>query len=461
MELNFREYVENTTLQIECLTITEQMEFERYMEALYGEGFMDLLKRGWEGLKTGAQEFGQQFKTSYGKAKDPAQAPGLEKKVVEMAKQAYPAAQNYSQKLGIPISLVLALIVSGAIGGPAAVPMTLVTYLVRKPLLKLAGKGFDIGAGAVGLGKKGEEPITAQAVDEPQMVQGKYGRTLMPTGTGTGTYPLAAWAMYPDEYVFIEAFEDWMKKIGGMAGKGIGAVAGTGRRYVGALANIVKTNVGAMIKFARENPVTVVKGLFLIAVGAAIGFGVRHVTQQASEAVAAVAEGGGNVVSPQEVQELAGQVGAEGAVGGLEAGAETGGGGVTAALDRYMNVQTQGGATIRDLVGIDAKGLEDMRAMGMITSGDVDAVQYAQQNLQDLGIAPNTVSGSVGPLPSGVVTPAADIGLTEPAAQQAVQSNIGQIMQNQDLKQQFLSGQISGREYLDRLGTPATTVATR
>jgi len=416
MELNFREYVEHTSFRIEGLTVTEQMEFEYYLQELYGEGFGDFLRKGWEGLKTGAKEFGKQFKTAYGKAKDPEHAPEIEKKVVEMAKKAYPAAQHYSQKLGIPISLVLALVVSGAIGGPAAVPLTLVTYLVRKPLLKLAGKGFDIGAEALGVGPKkpGEEPVPAEVVPEPRMVQGKYGRTLMPTGTSA--YGVAEALLYEAALynLYDEAFGDWMKKIGGMAGKGIGAAVGTGRRYVGALANIVKTNVGAMIKFARKNPVTVVKGLFLIAVGAAIGYGVRSLIQQSTQAISAVAEGAGNAAPAGEIEEVASQVGVEGAGAGADVAStiEIGGG---------QSIPVEAGQSPIEALTQYKQTLADL---GQPVPPGIDQAIAYQQNLTGMGGAaagqaildqPPVPGGSTGLSPQA----AGEMGLS-PATQQAI-----------------------------------------
>jgi len=344
ININFKEYIKQTSLRVEPLSLIEQIEFEQYLEELYGEAYGDLLKKGWETAKGAGQEFGKQFGQAYQQAKVPKEDPAMENKIVAMAKKAYPTAQHWADKLGIPISLVLAVIVSGALGGPAAVPLTIATYYIRKPLLKLAGKGFDVATEKMGLGPQqpgqpqptGAQPVTAQVVPEPTRPQPVTATAVQEPELGFAPEPwrgpgksriqhgrAGRQHYYAGEaYQYDEAWGDWMKKAAGWTGKKLGGVAGAGRRNVGNLANIMTSNAKAMWDFARKNKMKVAKGLFLIGVGALIGMGVNAIVN-AGDAASAVAQSAEQTGVPQaDIDELAGAVGMEAGKVGAGMGAD-------------------------------------------------------------------------------------------------------------------------------------------
>lgn len=154
---------------------------------------------------------------------------------------------HYAQKLGIPVTLAGTLLLAGATGGLGAVPVAALTYFVRKQIVDVAGKTYDTAADFVGAKKS--------TVD-------------------------VAWTTY-DENILSSA-ADWAAE---KAGQATGFVTGKLARYGSNISKMLKDSFQQLSAFAKENRLELGKVIFLMAVGAAIGYGIGSVVDQTKTAL--------------------------------------------------------------------------------------------------------------------------------------------------------------------------------
>lgn len=184
-------------------------------------------------------------------------------------------AQHLSKKTGIPIPLVTAIIASGIVGGPAAVPFAAFMYFIKKPLMKGASKAFDMGVQGV---QKGANAI--KGTMQPQVATEMY-------------FPSFS------DYVYQEGFGDWAgQKIGSVEGSVAGKTTGLTKKISGVLTNSWQ----GLTKFASENKLAIAKTAFLMGVGALIGAGIGKLTHDAIDSV--VQAIGDRGLSPEEMANL-------------------------------------------------------------------------------------------------------------------------------------------------------------
>jgi len=134
--------------------VRENLRMMTFEEYLIDEGFFDSMSQG--------------FKKNYDQSKNDTTGDGqyaqYATKAMEAINKSRQAAGQFSQKLGIDPMLATALMASGVVGGPAAMPMAALLYFVRKPLNKAASAGFDKAANKMGWDGK-------QAAAQPQAAQ--------------------------------------------------------------------------------------------------------------------------------------------------------------------------------------------------------------------------------------------------------------------------------------------------
>ena len=220
----------------------------RYLD----EGFVDSLKQGYQQSYQQAQKNTGQNLEKFGNMALPA------------IKKATAFAQTLSKKTGIPMPLATALIASGIVGGPAAVPFAALMYFVKKPLMSGASKAFDAGVQSV------------QGIQKAFAAQPPQAQTLM-------AQPAAECFLNFEEWlVFQEGIGDWAgQKIGSTAGMIAGKTVGGTQK----ITSVLKQGWQELIKFVSENKLTVGKAAFLMGVGALVGAGIGKLTHDAIDSV--------------------------------------------------------------------------------------------------------------------------------------------------------------------------------
>jgi len=171
-------------------------------------------------------------------------------------------AKTLSQKTGVPLPLATALIAAGATGGASAMPLAALLYFVKQPLMKGANRAFDAAWDS-----------GAKAVDaSKRIVQG--GPRLQPEAF----IPPGSFA----EFVEAKSWGDWTgEKMGTLAGKAAGSIAGYGGRIAGTL----KSRFGEISQYAKNNPKEVARMAFLVGAGAAVGAGVGKITHDVQDMI--------------------------------------------------------------------------------------------------------------------------------------------------------------------------------
>jgi hypothetical protein len=257
--------------------------------------------------------FKQSAKSAYQSARG---NPENDQDLQKYASQAVPAlqkaggvAKQYADKLGISLPLATALIASGMIGGPAAMPFAALMYFVRKPVNKISGAAFDYGAQKLGLMPKPQaQPAQAQPVSQagPRPSIQDLAARLKNRTPAVQT----SWNTSFNDYVAIretteldEGLGDFM---GSMLGKAAGFIGGKATKYTMNVANMLKSSAGALLNFARENKLGIAKAAFMMAVGALVGAGVGAAVNKVSAAMDSVANSG--VAPEQEIAALKQQV---------------------------------------------------------------------------------------------------------------------------------------------------------
>lgn len=207
---------------------------------------MDGLKKGYG---QGYQQARQGVDQNYDKYADAAK--GALSKAGGMAKV-------LSQKTGVPLPLATALIAAGITGGPTAVPFAALLYFVKQPLMKGANKAFDA------------------TWDAGAKVAGQVRKAVAPQQS-----PKPALESFR-AFVEAETWGDWAgEKIGGVAGRVAGNIAGYGGKIAGTLGQRAK-EIG---QWAKGNPKEVARMLFLVGAGAAIGAGVGKLTHDVKDLI--------------------------------------------------------------------------------------------------------------------------------------------------------------------------------
>lgn len=199
--------------------------------------------------------FMQGYKQQYDKQMQRPDSDPLETATYEKYKsKVLPALQkikgnvnHYAQKSGIPVTLAATLLLAGATGGLGAVPVAALTYFVRKQIVDVAGKTYDTLADFAGAKKS---PVDV------------------------------AWTTY-DENILSGA-ADWAAE---KVGQATGFVTGKLARYGSNIGKMLKDSFQQLSAFAKENRLELGKVIFLMAVGAAIGYGIGSIVDQTKTAL--------------------------------------------------------------------------------------------------------------------------------------------------------------------------------
>lgn len=359
--------------------------------SILDEGFWDSLR----------QSFSQSYQTARGNPEDDQNLSKYAAQAIPALKSAAGEAKKYADKLGIPLPLATAVIASGIVGGPAAIPFAALMYFVRQPINKIAGKAFDIGAQKLGLMPKPDATVTAPTVPTAPKYQ-------MPAISGDG---VRAQLAHTDNLTFgqyltlveagyIDLDEGWGDWAGSMLGKAAGFVSGKAVKYGSNVANMLKNAAMAIGKFASENKLAVAKVAFLMGVGALVGAGVGAAVNKASAAIHGVQQSG--VAHPQDVQDVANSVGADAAVDAKSQAVDAASTKAQAAVDAKTQAADAFTAAKHSLPVITSIKQAKMEIIAKIKSGEVndyDTLQQAmiatKQKFHDLIKDPFSRSGNL------------------------------------------------------------------
>lgn len=255
---------------------------------------------------------------------------GWSNKVTPHIAKASQLAGEYADKLKISKPLATAIILSGILGGPAAIPMSVIMYYVNKPVGKFASQAFDKGVQAIqGMTNKNQtaaqSPVPTAQPTTPAM------KPVAPTGKPMtddqyyksfstnysdhyhNNYDFNSYVMMRDlqeGYVgdkikqYAQQTKQWWDEKGsdqvsGAIGKGLGFVAGKAVKYSGNISHLITSSFSSMAKWASENKLPIAKTMFLMSVGAATGVAVGATVNF----VAAKALALSKTVKPEEVND--------------------------------------------------------------------------------------------------------------------------------------------------------------
>jgi len=251
------------------------------------EDFKDSMKQG----------FSQQYAQSRGDTTGDQDFEKYAQKALPIIQKAGGIAQSYAQKVGIPLPFATALIASGLIGGPAAIPFAALMYFVRKPVNKLAGAAFDKAANLLGANSAQQPPPLPTRQPPP-----------LPTQQPPPLQPQLAWhdlkfSSYESYRDLNEGyFQDKVDQIGGVVGKAAGFVAGKTTRYSANIKSVLSKSWGGLTQFVSQNKLSITKAAFLMGVGAVIGAGIGKITHDAIDSITqAIGDQG---LSAEEMKQL-------------------------------------------------------------------------------------------------------------------------------------------------------------
>jgi len=125
------------------------LSFSSYIDS-FDEGLFDSMKQGFQNqhAKSSAIQPGSS-ESDYEK---------YSSKVLPAIQKAGSSAKKYAEKLGIPLPIATAIVTSGLVGGPGAIPFGVLLYFAKKQIMGVAGKAFDKGAELSGAGKAQGQP---------------------------------------------------------------------------------------------------------------------------------------------------------------------------------------------------------------------------------------------------------------------------------------------------------------
>jgi hypothetical protein len=338
-----------------------------------------------------------QFKQSYGAAKGSAEeqyekyAPKAQEAIANVKSQ----AQEYAAKLGIPLPLATALLAAGLVN-PASVPFAALMYFVKKPLMAVANKGFDMAWDA---GAKTINAMKGQPQQQPNM------------------QPVRAEGFR--EFIAImeaEGWGDWAgRKVGGAAGYVAGKAAGFGSKLLGAGKNVVNALKGRAVEimqYAKNNPKEIARMAFLVGAGALIGAGVGKLTHDLKDMVVTKIKDVMDGVPAEEVAWLRKNIVLEPSEGGgfgTDKGSEEM---LQQGSKDYMTVPDEpppgegryivGGTSIKDVDG-DTKGMVDAMT-DKHSGGKMGFINVQQQGSKSLEDAYRDAAKQMGGLSSQTST---------------------------------------------------------
>ena len=281
------------------------LSFSSYIDS-FDEGFFDSMKQGFQNqhAKSSAVQPGSS-ESDYEK---------YSSKVLPAIQKAGSSAKKYSEKLGIPLPIATAIVTSGLIGGPGAIPFGVLLYFAKKQVMGVASKAFD----------KGVELAQPQAQAQPQA-----SRLVLPGSAdwNGGRIPVQrSWTSYEDYASMRDLQEGWFSdkaseagkywndkgadQVGGALGKAAGYVTGNVKKYGSRIGSIVKSSFSDLTQFASQNKLAIGKAAFLFGVGIAMGTGVGMAynalaggaDELASQSIGGLKDSG--VVSDQEINRL-------------------------------------------------------------------------------------------------------------------------------------------------------------
>jgi len=290
------------------------------------EGFFDSMKQGFQSQyakNSVPQERGEDYEK-------------YSSKVLPAIQKASGVAKQYSEKLGIPLTLATAIITAGLVGGPGAVPFAALLYFVRKQVNNVAGKAFDKGAEKLGLtGKKAAAPVPAPVAATPA-APSQPSRLILPGSAdwngGRVSGLQRSWTSFEDYKDLRDLHEGWFgdkikqagnywkdkgaDQVGGAIGKAAGYVSGKAKRGSSQVGGLLKTSFRDLSQFASQNKLAIGKAAFLFSVGALLGAGVgmAYGSLTGGDGIASQAIGGlkdSGVVSGQEIDSVAASVGVD------------------------------------------------------------------------------------------------------------------------------------------------------
>ena len=127
--------------------------FEQYLDYRISLGY-DEINEAEKGFFSNLwQKAKDSYSSARGNPEDDVQLKntleGWSDKVTPHISKAAKLANEHANKLGISVPLATSIILSGMLGGPAAIPMSVLMYYVNKPVGKMASKAFDKGVAAV------------------------------------------------------------------------------------------------------------------------------------------------------------------------------------------------------------------------------------------------------------------------------------------------------------------------
>lgn len=126
--------------------------FEQYLDYRSSISYEDQINEA-EFFKNLWQKAKDSYTAARGNPEDDVQLKnsleGWSDKVSPHVAKAAKIAGEYANKLNISVPLATAVVLSGMLGGPAAVPMSVLMYYVNKPVGKAASKVFDKGVAAI------------------------------------------------------------------------------------------------------------------------------------------------------------------------------------------------------------------------------------------------------------------------------------------------------------------------
>lgn len=209
-------------------------------------------------------KFTQGLKSGYTSARDETavQYDKYSKIAGEAISKASGVAAKYSKKLGIPPELATALVASGLVGGPAAVPFAALMYFVKKPVNYVANKVFDAGWAA------GEKVVGA--------LKGGRQPQLQPE-----SFSFKEWLMLMEE----EEKEGFLDRFAKGTGHFIGRMAGNIAGLAGKVVGTMKSRLTDVYNYVTQNPKEVARAMFLVGVGALAGAAVGKITHDLKDMV--------------------------------------------------------------------------------------------------------------------------------------------------------------------------------
>ena len=237
---------------------------------------------------------------------------------IEKTKQFVNKAQEVT---GVSAPLAAALLAAGVTGGVGAIPMAAFLYFTRnifvRPVLGVAGKGFDtvFGTDEDRRKKEAEAQAAAQAAkdaikpaEDIPIIRRKKKKKKKKLVTATEWVFCSNYnnyLLYKEiktlGYINNISFKEWISNpnyellnegkilnwIGRKIGQGVGFVSGFFDNIQNKIEAVVEGSLKALGNFAKNNRIGIMKAAFLMALGVAIGHGVtkltNHVIQQVQD----------------------------------------------------------------------------------------------------------------------------------------------------------------------------------